>query len=571
MKVIVARTAGFCWGVRRAMDAVLEVSARRGGRVQTLGPLIHNPQALDLIARRGVSVAKEPGEVTGGTVVVRAHGIPVQELRGLRAREARGELRVRNATCPEVAKVHGKILKWSPKGYFTVILGTKGHAESVAHESFAASGAAIVQNLEEARALPDACLRKVLVVAQTTFTVADFHAIVEELQRRAGEMVVENTICRDTWTRQEEAHRIAAAVDAVVVVGGRNSANTRHLVELSRGYGKPVQYVETAAELDLAGFRGTETVGVLAGASTPTWLVEEVVDALENLARGRERLARFVKGTLAAPLGLGLGVGLMTAGVHAWAGLPVGLSYPVVAGLYMLGMYLLAPYLDPAGLEAKGPARGRALRRGRGILVGLGSLALAGCLALAARLGWGSFLAVLGASVAGLFYRRSLHLGRRRYSLQAIPGSKDVLVSLALAAVAVAVPLWHDGRAWDGRAWTGVALVAALAFARTSIHAIRDMQNDRILGRETLPIALGRDVARRLILGVLAAVLLAALAWTPWGDLARPWVPACVLPLSLAYPLVHLWLFHERFSVGRELPEPPLELAFYLPALLLLA
>ena len=118
--------------------------------------------------------------------------------------------------------------------------------------------------------------------------------------------------------------------------------------------------------------------------------------------------------------------------------------------------------------------------------------------------------------------------------------------------------------------WIVLAMAAGLILGRLVPGlgpALSAVQIDGI----SLPIALGRDVARRLILGVLAAVLLAALAWTPWGDLARPWVPACVLPLSLAYPLIHLWLFHERFSVGRELPEPPLELAFYLPALLLLA
>ena len=154
MKVIVAKTAGFCWGVRRAMDAVLEASARSGaGPVQTLGPLIHNPQALELIGRRGVEVAASPEAVKSGTVVIRAHGIPIQDLRGLKERHLKGEITLVNATCPEVAKVHAKIKKWSPKGYFTVILGTHGHAESVAHQSFASNGSAIVANLQEALAL----------------------------------------------------------------------------------------------------------------------------------------------------------------------------------------------------------------------------------------------------------------------------------------------------------------------------------------------------------------------------------------------------------------------------------
>ena len=161
MKVIVAKTAGFCWGVKRAMDAVLEASVRNDGRaVQTLGPLIHNPQALDLIGKRGVAVAESPETVRDGTVVIRAHGIPIQDLRGLKERQARGELKIVNATCPEVAKVHHKIKKWSPKGYFTVILGTHGHAESVAHRSFAESGSAIVANMAEAEKLTEEQVQK---------------------------------------------------------------------------------------------------------------------------------------------------------------------------------------------------------------------------------------------------------------------------------------------------------------------------------------------------------------------------------------------------------------------------
>ena len=204
MKVIVAKTAGFCWGVKRAMDAVLEASVRRDGRaVQTLGPLIHNPQALELIGRRGVAVAEGPDQVQSGTVVIRAHGIPIQDLRGLKERQARGELKIVNATCPEVAKVHHKIKKWSPKGYFTVILGSHGHAESVAHRSFAESGSVIVSNMAEAEALTDEQLRKVLVVAQTTFTVKDYHIISDYIRSRAGEAVLENTICEDTWRRED--------------------------------------------------------------------------------------------------------------------------------------------------------------------------------------------------------------------------------------------------------------------------------------------------------------------------------------------------------------------------------
>lgn len=571
MKVIVAKTAGFCWGVRRAMDAVLEASARSDGeRVQTLGPLIHNPQALDLIGKRGVAVAPAPDQVADGTVVIRAHGIPIQDLRGLKERQAKGDLKIVNATCPEVAKVHSKIKKWSPKGYFTIILGSRGHAESEAHRSFAEHGSIIVQNMAEAEALPEEHLRKALVVAQTTFTVQDFHAIVDRLRERSGDLIVENTICEDTWTRQNEAREIASKVDHVVIVGGKNSANTRHLAELAAHHGKPHQFVETAAELDRSVFKGHETVGVLAGASTPTWLVEEVVDALEELGRGPGRLAKLLRLALGMPLVLAVGAVFMTLGIHDWMGTPRTWQYPAISGTYVLAMFLLAPFLDPLGLGSKGPARAKVLERHRSLFLGTGAASLAVALGIAATMGLGSFLVVAAASAFGLLYKRRLNLFGRRLSLAGIPGSKDILVSLALAIVAVALPLWHHSSAWNLRTWAGVLVVTSLVFARTAIHNIKDMQNDQILGRETLPILIGRR-ATKIVLLALLALALAAFAWTTLvAGLPRPWLPIGLATLAAAYPVAYLWLYHERFTTGKSITEPPLELSFYLVGLLAL-
>jgi len=570
MKVILAKTAGFCWGVRRAMDAVLEASARgERGSVQTLGPLIHNPQALELIKRRGVSVAGNPEAVGDGTVVIRAHGIPIQELRGLKERQRKGELDIVNATCPEVAKVHSRIKKWSPKGYFVVILGTHGHAESVAHQSFAEHGSVIVANMEEARSLTDAQLSKALVVAQTTFTVKDFQAISDYIRGRSGACIVENTICEDTWMRQEEAREIAQAVDYVVVVGGKASSNTKHLAELARALGKPVQYVETASEMDLSAFKGMETVGVLAGASTPTWLVEEVVDVLEQHG-GSAHASRFLNEAFAVPMKLAVGAGFLTMGVCAWAGLPFTWRYPAISAAYALAMYLLTPYLDPLGLGSKGPGRARMLERSRKFMVWTSLAALAVAFVLAATLGLGSILVVGGASLFGLVYKRNLRFGKTVVSLKSIPGSKDLLVAVALAVVALALPLWHDGRPWDARAWAGVLLVCALVFARTTTYNLRDMQNDQILGRETLPILFGRRVTKILLVACLAGALAATVAVDFVRPGAHPWLTAGILAVCCAYPAVHLWLFQERFSAGKSRMEPWVETSFYLAGLLAL-
>lgn len=572
MKVIVAKTAGFCWGVKRAMDAVLEASVRNDGRpVQTLGPLIHNPQALDLIGKRGVAVAETPEQVQDGTVVIRAHGIPIQDLRGLKERQAKGELKIVNATCPEVAKVHHKIKKWSPKGYFTVILGSHGHAESVAHRSFADSGSVIVSNMAEAEALSDEQLKKVLVVAQTTFTVKDYHAISDYLRTRAGDAVFENTICEDTWMRQDEAKSLAQTVDTVIVVGGKASSNTKHLAELAKHYGKPVQYVETAAELDLAAFTGKETVGVLAGASTPTWLVDEVVDVLEQLGDGPSRWRSFLQAAFGSSSLLAVGAALMTLGVHKWLGLPLGWRYPLLAGTYVLAMYLLTPFLDPLGLGAKGPARARFLERNRKVLLASGLVALTATLGLAASLGLKALAVAVGASLVGSAYKQRFRVGRRILSLRNIPGSKDVVVALALATVSVIMPVWQEGRIWDLRAFAAAFLVGVLAFVRTVVYEIRDMQNDQIIGKETLPILMGKTAAK----GVLVALLGTLLAGTLWLTFdnrqhGHPLAVALVLVICAAYPVLYLWLYHERFTAGKHRFELSVDLSFYLVGLLAL-
>ncbi len=568
MKVIVAKTAGFCWGVKRAMDAVLEASARNDGQtVQTLGPLIHNPQALELIGKRGVAVAEAPDKVASGTVVIRAHGIPIQDLRGLKERQAKGEVKIINATCPEVAKVHNKIKKWSPKGYFTVILGSHGHAESVAHRSFAEHGSIIVANMEEAKALTDEQLKRVLVVAQTTFTVKDYHEISSYIRERSQDCVLENTICEDTWMRQDEAKELAKTVDTVIVVGGKHSSNTKHLAELATHYGKPVQYVETAAELDLTKFKGDETVGVLAGASTPTWLVDEVVDVLEQLGDGPSRLKSFAQAAFGASVLLALGTALMTLGVHAWLGMKLGWTYPVITGTYVLAMYILSPFMDPHGLGAKGPARARFLERNRVSLIGVALTSLLVALGTAASLGLKALGIVAAASALGLIYK--LKFGT--FSLRRIPGSKDVLVAAAISTVTILMPLWQEGRNWGPKAFAALFLVGVLAFARTVIYDIRDMQNDQVLGKETLPIAIGKSGAKAVLGALLGALTLGTL-WLTFQNrhLGHPFAAALILLACAVYPLIYLWLYHERFNTGRTRFEVSVELSFYLVGLLAL-
>ncbi len=276
MRVKIARTAGFCWGVRRTVDRVMQV-AGGGGPVVTLGPVIHNPQAVERMRERGVGTVDSIGEVERGTtVVVRTHGAVRSELEAARERG----LEVVDGTCPYVKYPQVMAQRYSREGYHVVVVGDANHAEVKGVVSYVEGPCTVVK---PGGPIPEIRAKKVAVVAQTTCVGAEFERVVGALALRHKEVRAENTICGDTDERQEDARQLAREVDAVVVVGGRNSANTRHLAEICRGIQPRTWHVETGEELRPEWFEGCRLVGVSAGASTPDWVVEGVAERLSAL------------------------------------------------------------------------------------------------------------------------------------------------------------------------------------------------------------------------------------------------------------------------------------------------
>ncbi len=270
MDVKIARTAGFCWGVRRTVDKVMEVADRAPGPVVTLGPIIHNPQAVERMRQKGVETANAVADVADGTtVVVRTHGALKGEMR--RAKE-RG-LDVVDGTCPYVKFPQAMAERLSREGYHVVVVGDANHAEIKGVLSYSEGPITVVK---PGAPIPDFKAKKVAVLAQTTCIGDEFGRVVGALAVRHMEVRAVNTICDDTDERQTDARALAAQVDAVVVVGGKNSANTRHLAEICRAIQPRTWHVETEAELDPAWFQGCRSVGVSAGASTPDWVIDGV-------------------------------------------------------------------------------------------------------------------------------------------------------------------------------------------------------------------------------------------------------------------------------------------------------
>ncbi len=278
MEVKIARTAGFCWGVRRTVDQVMQVADQGRGPVVTLGPIIHNPQAVARMRDKGVGTVAAIAEVAAGTtVVVRTHGAIRSELEGAAARG----LEVVDGTCPDVKYPQAMAQRLSREGYHLVIVGDADHAEVKGVVSYCEGPCTVVKPGAVVPSIKD---KKVAVIAQTTCIGADFERIVGALALRHKEVRAVNTICNDTEERQEDARALATSVDAVVVVGGKNSANTRHLAEICRAIQPRTWHVETASELDPGWFAGCQVVGISAGASTPDWVVTGVGDWLRALA-----------------------------------------------------------------------------------------------------------------------------------------------------------------------------------------------------------------------------------------------------------------------------------------------
>ncbi len=277
MKVIVARHAGVCYGVERALKLAGE-AASAGGSVATLGPLIHNPQAVAALQERGVGVASTLDDVSAGTLIIRSHGVDPAVI--VEA-ESRG-LDVIDATCPFVSAAHTCAADLAAAGYAVVIVGESDHPEVEGILAHAGGSALIVQHASDLPArLPG---RKVGVVVQTTQPPAVLQEVVAALLPRVSELRVCNTICSATAKRQASAAELAETVDVIVVVGGHNSGNTTRLAEICLARNPRTHHVETSEELDESWFRDAEVVGVTAGASTPDEQIRGVIDAIEALA-----------------------------------------------------------------------------------------------------------------------------------------------------------------------------------------------------------------------------------------------------------------------------------------------
>ena len=276
MQVIKAKTAGFCFGVKRAVDTVYEqIKQNSSEKIYTYGPIIHNGEVVRDLEEKGVVVLRSKKELEAighGTVIIRSHGV-TQEIYDILKSQ---NLNIIDATCPFVKKIHNIVREHSAQGDRIVIIGNPEHPEVQGIFSRAGEKAVVIQSAGEAENFSPGENEKICIVSQTTFNYNKFKDLVEIISEKSYYVSVLNTICNATKERQTEAESIAESVDAMIVIGDKHSSNTQKLFEICRRACNNTYYIQTLGDLDLNQLGSVETVGITAGASTPNNIIEEV-------------------------------------------------------------------------------------------------------------------------------------------------------------------------------------------------------------------------------------------------------------------------------------------------------
>ena len=281
MEVKLAKTAGFCFGVKRAVDMVYEES-NKDGKVYTYGPIIHNEEVVKELKQRGVEIINDEEELRNlknGTVVIRSHGVQkyIYDICN------DNNLNIIDATCPFVKKIHRIVEENSAKGNHIVVIGSSNHPEVLGIMGWASGPVSVVENEAEALDFETQKDKTVCIVSQTTFNYTKFKELVEIICKKGYDIIVLNTICNATEERQKEAFHLASESDAMIVIGGRNSSNTQKLYGICKKECENTLYIQTLDDLDLNAFKSTSSLGITAGASTPNNIIKEVYNQCQKL------------------------------------------------------------------------------------------------------------------------------------------------------------------------------------------------------------------------------------------------------------------------------------------------
>lgn len=570
MGVITARTAGFCWGVRRAVDMVLAALREGDDPYAIYGQLVHNPQVLEALADRGVTVCDHPESMQGGTLFLRTHGTTLERRRELEALP----LSIKDLTCPRVGTALAMAGKKSREGRDVIILGDPSHQEVSCIRSYGGKRARVVSGPEEAEPLTG--VRKPFLLSQTTQNGRTWERTRDRLRELYPDLEECCTICNSTALRQQELRRLCGRVDCVVVVGGRNSANTARLVEIAREEGLPAFHVETHDDLDHEELSRYENVLLTAGASTPSWSIRKVRERLLEIQGGGLRTSwvrrLFQNGIFGnfhiLPVTVTLGAaGALVLNISEWF-MPVLASSLFLYGAHTITSVLESGYSHPSGLR-----RQEFLRNHRTLLTALSVAAFTASLAISL------FMNILWPVVLGLmlaaFLVYSIPLMRKSYpftGLRALPGSRDLMFAGAWSFLLSFLPGYMEaGMTIEAGTMLWAGMLFFLFLGRCLLADLVDLQGDALMGMDTIPIHAGRDRSVSLFWVCVALAASLMVLGVATGKLERVsvlFLPG-VLSLAAGYFVLGSASFPSELA-KRSMADGSLFLAGVLPAAILL-
>ncbi|MCL2025395.1 MAG: 4-hydroxy-3-methylbut-2-enyl diphosphate reductase [Leptospirales bacterium] len=511
MKIALAKHSGFCFGVKNAVSRVVEEINSSDDTIFVYGPLIHNPQTVKILENRGLKTIHSLDNIEGHSIAVRTHGVPIHELKAIK----KSASKIFNLTCPKVARVQSTIKTYSADGCHTIIIGDDSHAEVVGLKSFATAGVTVLSSLEEAGNIPQAA--KYLLVSQTTIDRELFSSIEKKLQDKLSNMTVVNTICDSTENRQTDVHEaIKNGIDTLIVVGGKNSANTTMLATIGFVYAIKTFHIETEQELSFEDLKNSKYVLVTAGASTPGWIINNVLEKLyaikykkrNPLFRGIKNLAEFLVRTNLLSAVFAFFSALFIQSKGTIAAFP---SLPFISMLYIFSMYSTNNYFDREFLKLSNSSKYKIYKKFGNYLMPLSFIFLAASFYFIRDYSPVSIILLVLSSVFGFIY--FTHPVKKIINTLKLPfikklyGSK-VVTNLGWLTVVVVVPSIQF-RPDASLILFMAAFILCIITNRHLIMGTVAYQGDFIFGRVSLPIWLGSK--RTIFLGrILSAVTIMA-------------------------------------------------------------
>ncbi len=538
--VTVAKSAGFCPGVKGAIDKVLELEASGKKPVYTLGPLIHNRQVTDMLAAKQITSVDRPEQAAdkNGVLVIRAHGITP----AFRQEVMQSGMEVVDATCPLVKHAHDVISQYAQQGYHTVIVGDSGHAEVIGLLGCTQGKGVVVSGPEEAQKLPS--FDKVNVVAQTTQKESVFLETAEVIKQKSAVCQVSNTICHPTKLRQSETIQMAKNADLVIVVGGKHSANTARLALLCQELAPAVLHIETEKELSPQQVLSPKRIFITAGASTPNWVIDQVADWVRQTRKHR---GFAFMGMLQRLWAKGVSYSFYTA----FAAMALTYVCMKLEGLHSQWKQLAFSWLFVFSLTTVNRAlEDKARPAGRlPAAVGFGAAALG--LIIAGLMGGKVFALAAVFIAAGLLYPFR-HL--TKFKLLALPGTKDFFTALGWGFACAFLPALANGIMLRKALYLAIFYAVLLVFMRSVTLGFTSANKDLMIGKESFYKAFGfgkTKLAVAVLLTLLTAVLITLLMIT--------WKPALVGMLLLGnFYTIFVVIYYYSHPVSRGIKEETL-------------